>query len=332
MQANAVIFSDCNVVEYGSVDCPDPGPRDAVIRITHSWISNGTEGSFLRGERILGDTAWRPGDPHPFPIVPGYQKIGVVEWVGGAIDDLSVGEVVFSTVGRVKGMFFASGGHVSPAVTRRDQIWKLPSPPPPALAYSGLVLTQVGYNCGARPPVTVGDTAVVVGAGMVGQWAAQTLAWRGAQIVLLGHHDNRLARFPQGPQRHQLNTRAGDWAQTVRDLLPGGISVLVDTAGSIGAIETLQPHMRRCGHIVSAGFYGTNDRLALQPLRTGEQTVHLVSGWARDRMDAALGLIHLGWLQTLPLVTHHLPVERAAEAWALIESKGDDVLGVILDW
>jgi hypothetical protein len=49
-------------------------------------------------------------------------------------------------------------------------------------------------------------------------------------------------------------------------------------------------------------------------------------------MDATRELIHQGHLQTLPLVTHHFPVERAVDAWNLIEAKGDDVLGVILDW
>jgi len=31
-------------------------------------------------------------------------------------------------------------------------------------------------------------------------------------------------------------------------------------------------------------------------------------------------------------LTHRFPVERAAEAWALIESKREAVLGVVLDW
>ena len=79
MQAKAVVFPGPNQVEVREVTCPDPGPGDVVVRVPHSWISNGTEGSFLRGERIAGDTAYREGDPWPFPIVAGYQKIGVVE-------------------------------------------------------------------------------------------------------------------------------------------------------------------------------------------------------------------------------------------------------------
>ena len=79
MQANAVVFTAPNTVEFSPVNCPDPGPADVVVRLTQSWISNGTEGSFLRGERIEGDTPYSgEGDPWPFPIVAGYQKVGVV--------------------------------------------------------------------------------------------------------------------------------------------------------------------------------------------------------------------------------------------------------------
>ena len=82
------VFTEPNTVVYQEVDCPDPTQDQVVVRVAHSWISNGTEGSFLRGERIEGDTAYRDGDPWPFPIVAGYQKIGVVEWVGDQIEDL----------------------------------------------------------------------------------------------------------------------------------------------------------------------------------------------------------------------------------------------------
>ena len=331
MKANAVVFPEANTVEYRAVECPDPTPVDAVVRVTHSWISNGTEGSFRRGERIAGDTAFRPGDATPFPIVAGYQKIGVVDWVGKEITDLAVGETVFCAMGRINGMFSAWAGQVSPSVSPRHQIWKLPPGTDP-LAFSGLVLTQVGYNCGARAPVEVGAGAVVLGDGMVGQWAAQTLAWRGADVVLVGHHEDRLARFATGPFRHVLNTGQRSAVPALKELLPQRIQVLVDTVGSVPAIEELLPLMQFHGHIVSAGFYGTADRLSLQPLRAGELSVDMVSGWSLERMNHTRDLIAAGHLQTLPLITHHFPVARAAEAWALIAGKGEQVLGVILDW
>ena len=336
MMARAVVFSAPNVVEYADggsrlVHTPDPGPGDAVVRITHSWISNGTEGSFLRGERIAGDTAYRSGDPWPFPIVPGYQKVGLVEWFGSEITDLEVGELVFSAMGKVEGMFSAAGGHVSPSVSPRNQIWKLPKGVDP-LAFSGLVLTQVGYNCGTRAPIEVGDWAVVVGDGMVGQWAAQTLAWRGASVVLVGHHDDRLAKFADRPLGHVVNARKQDWEHTVRDLAQGGVRVAVDTVGSILVVGKLMDLMKRYGHIVSAGFYGTEDLLGLQALRNGELSLDFVSGWSRERMDRTRDLIAAGYLETLSLITHRFPVEQVSEAWRLIAEKRESVLGVILDW
>lgn len=126
MQANAVVFTTPNTVEYQQVSCPDPGPQDVVVRVTHSWISNGTEGSFLRGERIAGDTAYRLGAPWPFRMIARDQKIGLVEWVGAKIDDIQVGETIFVAMGKVDNMFSPRGGQVSPSVSPRDQIWKLP--------------------------------------------------------------------------------------------------------------------------------------------------------------------------------------------------------------
>lgn len=336
IKAKAVVFTAPNTVEYrdGSshwVNCPEPGPGDVVVRVTHSWISNGTEGSFLRGERIKGDTAYRAGDPWPFPLVPGYQKIGVIEWVGAEITDLEVGETVFCAMGKVEAMFMDRGGHVSPSVSARNQVWKLPQHLDP-LAFAGLVLTQVGYNCGTRAPIEIGESAVVVGDGMVGQWAAQTLAWRGARAILVGHHDDRLARFAHRPFRHAVRATDTDWVRSVQDLAPNGVRVVVDTVGSISAVEHLLKVLKRYGHIVSAGFYGTDDLIALQRLRDGEFSIDLVSGWSIERMDRTRGLITAGYLETLSLITHHLPVHRVADAWQMIAEKDESVLGVILDW
>ena len=152
MIADAVVFTGPNTVAFRKISCPDPGPTDVVVGITHSWISNGTEGSYLRGERSDGDTPYRHGDPLPFPVVAGYQKVGTVQQVGENVKDIQVGETVFATIGRVDGMHHKYGGQVSPSVSPREHVWKLPSGADP-LAFAGMVLAQVGYNAGKRPHV-----------------------------------------------------------------------------------------------------------------------------------------------------------------------------------
>lgn len=328
MKSKAVVFTAPNQVTFQEVDCPDPGPQSVVVDVSHSWISNGTEGSYLRGERIEGDTPWRPGDPHPFPVAAGYQKVGVVDWVGGEVRDLKKGDAVFVSVSQINGMSEPRGGHVSPSVSGRGAVIKIPEGATP-LAYSGLVLTQVGYNCGARPQIQPGDGAVVIGDGLVGQWAAQMLASRGAQVLLVGRHSDRLAYFKQG---EALLEAGGSWRDVVRERFPDGIQVGVDTVGSIPIMNDLQQLMKRYGHLVSAGFYGPNDAFELQPPRYREISIDLISGATQDRLEQTMELINRGVLDTLSLITHHFPVEQAADAWDLIESKRETVLGVVLDW
>lgn len=132
MKSHAVVFTGPNAVSFQAIDCPEAGPEDLVIALHHSWISNGTEGSFLRGERLSGDVAWRPGDPAPFPMVAGYQKVGRVLQVGAAVKNFAPGDWVFASMSKVLGMFdnqFA--GHVSPSVCHQGAVQHLPAGAPP---------------------------------------------------------------------------------------------------------------------------------------------------------------------------------------------------------
>ena len=328
MKANAFVFTDKNQVSFQPVDCPDPDENQVIVNITHSWISNGTEGSYLRGERIDGDTPWRPGDPYPFPIVAGYQKVGIVDWVGAAVTDLKTGDQVFVSVSNINGMFEPRGGHISPSISGRGAVIKLPEELDP-IAYSGLVLTQVGYNCGERPRFEPGDAAVVVGDGLVGQWAGQMLASRGANVVMIGRHPDRLSHFKSG---ETMLEDGGNWVDIVKEKFPEGLQVGVDTVGSLNVMGQLESSMKRFGHLVSAGLYGTDDCMALQPPRYKELCIDLVSGATPDRLVKTMELVADGTLQTLPLITHRFPVSKAAEAWELIETKKEPVMGVVLDW
>lgn len=331
MKAKAVVFTEPGKVVFREVDCPEPGSGDVVIEVTHSWISNGTEGSFLRGERIEGDVAYRPGDPWPFPMVAGYQKVGRISWIGSEVEGFSVGETVFAVVSKINGMFDRHGGHISPSVCAASQVYKLPAGIDP-VAFSGLVLTQVGYNCGVRPRLEPGQTAVVVGDGMVGLWAAQTLVQRGAYVVLVGRHDDRLARFKTVERHLKIKSRSETGAMQVREMIEGPVEVLVDTVGSTAILNEYLPMMRRGGTIVSAGFYGTEDQIPLQHFRNQEIGFDLVSGMTRERLEATRDWLAAGKMETLSLITHRFPVEKAAEAWDLIRSRKDNVLGVILEW
>lgn len=327
MRGHAVVFTDKGKVAYTGVDLPEPGEGDVVVELERSWISIGTESSYLRGERIRGEVPYRPGDPWPFPIVAGYQKVGIVRQVGSAVSGVAVGERVFAALGKVSGMFDATGGHIQPSVCPSGQIWRLPPGADPD-DYCGLVLAQVGYNCGMRPAVQPGDRAVVIGDGLVGQWAAQTLLQRGADVAVFGRHRGRLSLLPEGV--HRVNTRETGLSDFLRTFPK--VAVVVDTVGDMDTFWQIEPAMTRDSHLVSAGFLGEKGLVDIQRLRGREMTLHTPSGWTAGRMDATIDAIDAGWLRTSPLITHRFPASEAAEAWAFIQANKSACLGVVLEW
>ena len=333
MKAEAVVFEAVNQVDFQEIQVPDPTPAQVVVRTRFSWISNGTELSYLRGERSSGETSYRAGDPPVFPLVPGYQKTGTVEWVGSEVEGLSPGDWVFVAGSLVNYGMASSGGHVSPAVAPSDAVWKLPDGVDPTAA-SGLVLTQVGYNCGTRPPVERGDLGVVIGDGLVGHWAAQTLAWQGAKVIMIGRHDFRLERLGR-KDATVINEKTTNPIGAIRQRFSGasdGIAVLIDTVGDINAVNDFLPLMRYEGHISTAGFYGTEGMIDIQKLRQGEQTLHCPSGLRPERMDQTLKLIESGDLETSSLITHRFPAREARAVWDLIVNRREAFLGIVLEW
>ena len=330
-KSQAVVFESCGEAVVRDVDIPACGKDDIVIETAVSWISPGTELSFLLGQRITGEIPWTPGSPIPFPLVPGYQKVGKIAAVGENVTGMNIGQTVFNTVGYVEGMYTARGGHLRWSIAPSDQVFAIPEKVDPE-QFSGAVLAQVGYNCGARPEVSPGDQALVIGDGLVGQWTAQTLQQRGARVILIGHHRDRLARFrTQAEDRIFLFARH-DGLGRLKQELDGPVHVLVDTVGSTSMVTGLVDTMVRGGQIISAGFYGLDDRFAVPPLRPNELTIHMVSGWRRDRLERTIDWIGEGRLETASLITHRLPVEEAPRAYQMLLNRSDHALGVLLQW
>jgi len=331
MTTPAVVFEAANQVVVRDVELPEPRPDEAIVRTHWSWISNGTEGSFLRGERSDGETPSSAERPAPFPIVAGYQRVGEVEWAGPE-SGVEVGQRVMATVTRLAGLATGAGGQVLRGPVQAQQMFVLPEDGPPAEAYAGMVLTQVGYNCGSRPQVEPGEPAAIIGDGMVGQWAAQTLQQRGCRVALLGRHDTRLAKFPATADDLMLNCRETDGPAAVRDWSGGALAVIIDTVGSNPDVEALFWSLRRFGSVASAGYLGEAGLIDIQMLRKREAALYAPSGWTRERMETTLAWIRDGRLDTLGLVTDRLPASQAPEAWNRIANRREETLGVLLDW
>lgn len=335
MNSDAVIFEDVGKVRYGKVSIPEMGPDDVMVETKYSWISNGTESSFLRGERIDGIQPWKPGMARPFPMVPGYQRVGKIIDVGMNVSRFSKGQTVFVTLTHVNGMHFNYGGHVAVGPVHAEQAIALPDGLDPA-AFSGLVLTQVGFNTGSRGEGGPNAAVVVMGDGMVGLWAAQTYQARGFRVALIGRHNDRLKKFKPGSNDVAFNSRdEQNWLTQVKNWANDGIQIVADTVGNDtneAENSKLLQALNFGGHFIAAGHHGKNPTVDLAMLTTSELTLHCPCGWTRQRLQTTMDWIASGRLDTISLVTHRFSASRAEEAWNEIVNNREGTLGVIIEW
>lgn len=327
--AKAVVFTSPGEVTVTEIPIPNPGPGEVLIRTEYSLISNGTEGWIWSGR------FHSPGKepPYRYPVVPGYQRVGIIEETGPNVQGLAPGQRVFASISRLEGEYTAfSGSHAALGVTPASECLPLPQDMDPASA-AGLVLTQVGYNGAFRPPVCRGSAVVVIGDGLVGQWAAQGFRARGAEVLMLGRHPLRLQLARLHSADAVLNDHEIVAAHAILDRWTGGVDIVDEAVGRIANVELAFQLLKHDGHLVLNGYHPEGEHLMnIQWMHDKEITCWGMAGWTRPRLEATLGLIQEGKLKVTELVTHTFPGTEADRAYRMIRARSEPFLGVLLEW
>jgi bacteriochlorophyllide a dehydrogenase len=329
VKCRAIIFPEPGRAVVDEVPIPDLRDDEVRVDIQYSSVSPGTERWCLTGKLTVPDQP-----PMTYPHLPGYQAAGVIREVGGAVRGLSPGDRVFSRNCRApqgwKGSWW--GGHAAVHVAAADSVIAIPGTISTRAA-SGLLLAQVGFNGAGKPPVRPGDAAVVIGEGLVGQYAAQVLRHRGARVILSGLMRDRLATAARYSADEVFDAAHGDLAVFVRERFPKGVAIAVDTASSARTVRACADLLAYGGHLVMNGFYPPPESsVDWHWLRDKELTLHCPNSRNRERLLATLALIAEGAMKVEELVTHELALADAPRAYAMLLDPAASFLGVVIRW
>jgi 2-desacetyl-2-hydroxyethyl bacteriochlorophyllide A dehydrogenase len=324
----AVVFSGPGEAEVRDVEVPDPGPGEVLVRSEYSQISTGTERCVWQGDF---HEAGQP--PLPYPVVPGYQRVGIVEELGEDVEGLQPGMRVFATRSRFEGVASCWGSHCQYGLTPARECMAVPAWVPP-VAVSGLVLTQVGYVAGSLPAVEESSVAVVVGSGLVGQWCAQRLYGRGARVIVAGRHELRLDRAELHARARGVNVTREDLAAVVEEMRPGGADIVVATVATRAAVAQAAPLLREGGQLVLNEFCRDGcDLEGVADLKGREVRYFSPAAWTREGLEATLGLVAERKMEVEDLVTHKIPWPYAAGVYRkLVWDKAEEFMAVVIDW
>jgi 2-desacetyl-2-hydroxyethyl bacteriochlorophyllide A dehydrogenase len=186
-----------------------------------------------------------------------------------------------------------------------------------------------GFHAVKDSGMQLGDVVAVLGLGPVGLCAAQVaLAAGAAKVFAIDTVPERLevARALGAEPVHltEQDPKAAIAAATERR----GADVSIDAVGDPRALETAIRLTRACGSVQCIGVYA--ERVEVHMGLLWLKAITLRGGQANviAHVDPVLAMLAEGVVDPSPLVTRHMPLDQAAEAYAVYDRR--EALKIIL--
>ncbi|HEY7836389.1 MAG TPA: alcohol dehydrogenase catalytic domain-containing protein [Solirubrobacteraceae bacterium] len=327
-------------------DVPEPellDPTDAIVRIEASGVC-GSDLHIYHGRVQI-----EPG----FTI--GHEYVGTVIAAGDRVTELSVGD-------RVLGCFQTACGHCffcrrgwfhkcdssrtfghgatlgSLQGTQAEQalvpnaelvLRRIPEGMSDDVALFAGDVMGTGYHAVVDSGLRPGDVAAVLGLGPVGLCAVQAARAVGAsRVIAVDSVSDRLS-MAESFGAVPVHLTEGDPRAVVREATAGrGVDVCIDAVGDPRALELALRLTRKCGTVQTIGVYAERCEVHMGLLWI--KALRLCSGHANviGHVDAVLAMMASGQLDPTPLVTNHMPLEEAPEAYRLYDRR--EALKIVL--
>jgi bacteriochlorophyllide a dehydrogenase len=308
METLAVVFDAPQMLSLSMLPLAPETDEDIIVDIEWSGISTGTERLLYEGKM--------PSFPGMgYPLVPGYEAVGIVSEAGHRSGHRK-GDRVFvpgaRCYGDVKGLF---GGAAARMVVRGTRASAVDS----SLGADAVLLALAAtahHAVVASSPLP----QLIIGHGVVGRLAARiVMALGGEPPVVWEHNPDRMS----GGTAYHVMSPDDD---PRRDY-----ACILDASGDAGLLDTLIARLRKGGEIVLAGFYHAPVTFTFPPAFMREARLRIAAEWQADDMAAVTQLIRKGHLGLEGLVTHEAPARDAALAYPQAFSD-PACLKMVLDW
>ena len=241
MQTKQIVFTQPCVAKLLDVECLPPKANEVTVKLEYSAISSGTEKANFVGLR--NGTNVTEDEEAIFPRTVGYSAAGVVTEIGSGIHDIQVGDKVVVYWGK----------HQRDITVNRNNVIKIPDEVSTKEASMALIPT---FPLAAirKTKLEIGESAMVMGLGILGVFAVQELRAAGAYPILAVDpvKERREFALKMGAD-FALDPTDDNFIQTVKELSDGGVNVCIEVTGlGIGLIQALDC-MQKMGRVALLG-------------------------------------------------------------------------------
>jgi 2-desacetyl-2-hydroxyethyl bacteriochlorophyllide A dehydrogenase len=186
-----------------------------------------------------------------------------------------------------------------------------------------------GYHAVQESDIRPGDSLAVLGLGPVGLCAVQVAVAAGAGPVFAIDTVTDRLEVARGFGAIPVHLTEESPRDVVRELTGGrGVDATVDAVGHPDALDLAIRLTRKAGTVVAIGVYAEPTKVHMGLVWIKALTVRSGHANVIAHVDRVLGMLTSGALDPTPLVTHHLPLDDAPEAYAIYDRR--EALKIVL--
>jgi alcohol dehydrogenase len=186
-----------------------------------------------------------------------------------------------------------------------------------------------GYHAVAEGEVRPGDSVAVLGLGPVGLCAVQAARAAGAGPVLAIDTVPQRLEVAQGFGATAIHLTEESPRDVVRAATAGrGVDVAIDAVGHPDALDLAIRLARKAGTVVAIGVYAEPCQVHMGVAWIKGLTLKAGQANVIGHVDRVLAMLAAGTLDPAPLVTHHMALDDAPDAYAIYDRR--EALKIVL--
>jgi L-iditol 2-dehydrogenase len=319
----ALVLKEYKQLEVTSMPDPEIGPEEVLVRVKACGIC---------GSDVHGYDG-RSGRRIP-PLIMGHEASGVIAEVGANVKELRSGDrVTFDSTVYCGKCFHCRRGSVNLCDNRnvlgvscgeyrrhgafaefvavpQHIVYRLPDD----LSFEQAALIEavsIAFHATNRTPMRLGDSVVVVGAGMIGQLVIQTLRQAGCgKLIAIDLDESRLQMARRLGADAEINANSPDIQTQILELTQGrGADLAFEVVGASAPFNAAVASVRKGGVVTLVGNLSPKVEMPLQHIVTRELTLIGVCA-SSGEYPACIDLMARGKIDVRAFISAYAPLEE----------------------
>jgi 2-desacetyl-2-hydroxyethyl bacteriochlorophyllide A dehydrogenase len=331
MTGHYIVFESIGTAVLKPFDIPRPAAGEVLLEIDYTVVSAGTERANLVN---------LPNTSGEFPYYPGYCGLGRVIAVGDGVETARLGDRALTTF---------SSGHRSHTIQKAADLTVVEDERIESLDAAFVAIAAMGLQGVRKLKLELGESAMVIGLGLLGMFAAQLAVIDGAVPVIVSDFDKRRRDLAIAlGADHAFSPDEEALPEKLKELTYGkGPDGIIEVTGAAVALRQALTYVAWEGRVSLLGctripdanidFYQYVHKRGVSLIGAHTMVRPQVDSYpgywtARDDYRTLLALIAAGRLKVQPIISEVVSPECAPAIYTRLAEEKHPPLGIVFDW